>query len=79
MSKDRYEDSAEFTAELSELQSLGESIEKILKQPRFAQWIKLTNQNFDTACDAQYQQVQTEIERFNDALDNLSNELCNLG
>lgn len=79
MSNDKYEDSSEFTADLSRLQTLSEEMRQIIAQPRFKQWIAITKQNFGGGCEEQFQEAQSNIESAESAIDRLANELYSLG
>jgi hypothetical protein len=58
-----YQDSAEFTKDL-------DNIETIIQQPRWADWMKTTDEHYDTKCQiandalvASFKKLQEEIDR----------------
>jgi hypothetical protein len=46
-----YTDSADFTGDLEEVEDAVKKIQTIVKNPKWAAWLKLTDDNYDTKCE----------------------------
>jgi hypothetical protein len=47
-----YADSSEFTNDLETVRSLVSQIKKIIDQPRWMNWMRVTDENYSTYCEA---------------------------
>lgn len=73
--KDGYDSSADFTAELLEVQVALEKIERILYQQKFKKWVELTDENFDTECEDKLNDVFGDLDHFRKSFDEFNEEI----
>jgi hypothetical protein len=70
-----YSDSAEFTEEFYGMISKVNDIKRIVKAPRFMNWMKVTDHNFDTTCVEGGKAVVAAVDALHSAVNDLENQL----
>ena len=70
-----YDDSTEFTEDLHNVGSKILDLKKIIRQPRWMQWMELTDHNFNTTTVAFNKELHDKLVALDTAFDNLEAEL----
>lgn len=70
-----YSDSAEFTEEFYTMISKVNDIKRVVKAPRFMNWMKVTDHNFDTNCEQLGRAVVEATDALHQAVNDLEDNL----
>ncbi len=70
-----YDDSIDFTEELSSVATHINNIKQVVHQPRWSNWMQLTDDNFSTSCEALNEDLIDKVMALDDAFIALENEL----
>lgn len=70
-----YADSAEFTEEFYGMVQKVNDIKRIVKAPRFMNWMKVTDHNFDTTCVEGGKAVVAAVDTLHSAVNDLESQL----
>lgn len=70
-----YADSAEFTEEFYGVVQKVNDIKRIVKAPRFMNWMKVTDHNFDTTCVEGGKAVVAAVDTLHSAINDLESQL----
>lgn len=72
-----YSDSGEFTDELFDISSHISKMKQITRQPRWTNWMQVTDDNYSTSCVALNKDFAVKLGELDKAFDSLEDELHN--
>lgn len=70
-----YADSADFTDEFFTLHEKVNSLEKVMKNPRWMAWMKTTDQNFGTECEGHAKDAKDALTALKNSLNQVGEQL----
>ena len=74
-SAEEYDDSAEFTDAWTGAEADFDKVFKVINDPRFLNWMKITDDNYGTRCAAAFHGIKTALDSAKDSFDALADEI----
>lgn len=73
--KPEYDDSVEFTNDMDRLKVLSDEISLILNKPAFADWMRQTDDHFNTDCVTIHRWLKRDASQLGTSVDTFLNEI----